>query len=50
MTKVLCPRQHHYTAKSPIGKHISDCPFCLIEDCQKNLSILKKWVKEVEIK
>ena len=52
-TKLSCGK-HHYSAKAPIGNHITDCPFCLIEEIEqhqkeikKKLIILRKWIKEM---
>lgn len=49
-TGLVCSEGHHYTAKSPIGRHETACPFCLVENMEKELKTLKRWLRETHQK
>lgn len=44
--EMSCWKGHNYTAKAPLGNHITDCPFCLIEEIMKNQKEIKSYIRE----
>lgn len=46
-TTLLCPEGHIYYEKHPVGRYALGCPICRIEKIEKELKILKKYIKRI---